>query len=159
MNMPDSKKRLLFQKQAQVAQAIGHPLRLAIIDFLKDGPQCVCDIAEYIGSERSNVSRHLSPKPTTPCRNASAPDSTWNACRSYFLSGLSDSHIRTSRRASRLPWKNTHTHPGVFSNSLTRPQDAQDEVSRRKVFGCTYERYIQAIEGNEDILRCLTISR
>jgi ArsR family transcriptional regulator len=60
MNMPDSKKRLLFQKQAQVAQAIGHPLRLAIIDFLKDGPQCVCDIAEHIGSERSNVSRHLS---------------------------------------------------------------------------------------------------
>jgi ArsR family transcriptional regulator len=58
--MSDSKKRLLFQKQAQVAQAIGHPLRLAIIDFLKDGPQCVCDIAEYIGSERSNVSRHLS---------------------------------------------------------------------------------------------------
>ena len=58
--MPDSKKRLLFQRQAQVAQAIGHPLRLAIIDFLKDGPQCVCDIAEYIGSERSNVSRHLS---------------------------------------------------------------------------------------------------
>ena len=58
--MSDLKKRLLFQKQAQVAQAIGHPLRLAIIDFLKDGPQCVCDIAEYIGSERSNVSRHLS---------------------------------------------------------------------------------------------------
>ena len=58
--MPDSKKRLLFQKQAQVAQAIGHPLRLEIIDFLKDGEQCVCDIAEHIGAERSNVSRHLS---------------------------------------------------------------------------------------------------
>ena len=60
MNMPDSKKRLLFQKQAQVAQAIAHPLRLEIIDFLKDGEQCVCDIAEQIGAERSNVSRHLS---------------------------------------------------------------------------------------------------
>jgi DNA-binding transcriptional ArsR family regulator len=60
MNMPESKKRLLFQKQAQVAQAIGHPLRLEIIDFLKDGEQCVCDIAEQIGAERSNVSRHLS---------------------------------------------------------------------------------------------------
>jgi ArsR family transcriptional regulator len=60
MDMSDSKKRPLFEKQAQVAQAIGHPLRLAIIDFLKDGPQCVCDIAEHIGSERSNVSRHLS---------------------------------------------------------------------------------------------------
>jgi ArsR family transcriptional regulator len=58
--MPDSRRRLLFQKQAQIAQAIGHPLRLEIIDFLKDGEQCVCDIASRIGAERSNVSRHLS---------------------------------------------------------------------------------------------------
>jgi len=35
-------------------------LRIAIVNFLKDGEQCVCDIAEHIGSERSNVSRHLS---------------------------------------------------------------------------------------------------
>jgi ArsR family transcriptional regulator len=58
--MTDSRKRLLFQKQARIAQAISHPLRLEIIDFLKDGEQCVCDIAEHIGAERSNVSRHLS---------------------------------------------------------------------------------------------------
>ena len=58
--MMSSRKHLLFQKQAKIAQAIGHPLRLAIIDFLKDGPQCVCDIAKHIGAERSNVSRHLS---------------------------------------------------------------------------------------------------
>ena len=58
--MIDIKKQLLFQKQADIAKAITHPLRIAIMDFLKDGEQCVCDIAEYIGSERSNVSRHLS---------------------------------------------------------------------------------------------------
>jgi len=58
--MSDKKKWLLFEKQAEIAQAIAHPLRIAIIDFLKDGEQCVCDIAEYVGSERSNVSRHLS---------------------------------------------------------------------------------------------------
>jgi ArsR family transcriptional regulator len=51
---------MLFEKQAEIAQAIAHPLRIAIIDFLKDGEQCVCDIAEHIGAERSNVSRHLS---------------------------------------------------------------------------------------------------
>ena len=54
------KKQLLFEKQAEIAKAIAHPLRIAIIDFLKDGEQCVCDIAGHIGSERSNVSRHLS---------------------------------------------------------------------------------------------------
>jgi len=54
------KKQLLFEKQAEIAKAIAHPLRIAIIDFLRDGEQCVCDIAEHVGSERSNVSRHLS---------------------------------------------------------------------------------------------------
>ena len=58
--MLSKKKQLIFEKQAEIAKAIAHPLRIAIIDFLKDGEQCVCDIAEYVGSERSNVSRHLS---------------------------------------------------------------------------------------------------
>jgi ArsR family transcriptional regulator len=58
--MPDKKKLLLFEKQAEIAKAVAHPLRLAIVDFLKDGEQCVCDIAEHVGAERSNVSRHLS---------------------------------------------------------------------------------------------------
>jgi len=56
----DKSKQLLFEKQADIAKAIAHPLRIAIIDFLKDGEQCVCDIAQFVGSERSNVSRHLS---------------------------------------------------------------------------------------------------
>jgi len=58
--MLNKKKQLLFAKQAEIAKAIAHPLRIAIVDLLKDGEQCVCDIAEFVGSERSNVSRHLS---------------------------------------------------------------------------------------------------
>jgi DNA-binding transcriptional ArsR family regulator len=58
--MAAKNRQLLFEKQAEIAKAIAHPLRIAIIDFLKDGEQCVCDIAEHVGSERSNVSRHLS---------------------------------------------------------------------------------------------------
>ena len=58
--MLDKNKQLLFEKQAEIAKAIAHPLRTAIIDFLKEGEQCVCDIADYVGSERSNISRHLS---------------------------------------------------------------------------------------------------
>ena len=58
--MISKQKQLLFERQAEVAKAIGHPLRLAIVDFLKGGEQCVCEIALHIGAERSNVSRHLS---------------------------------------------------------------------------------------------------
>ena len=58
--MLSENKQLLFEKQGEIVKAIAHPLRIAIVDFLKDGEQCVCDIAEQIGSERSNVSRHLS---------------------------------------------------------------------------------------------------
>jgi len=58
--MLSKRKQLLFEKQAEIAKAIAHPLRIAVVNFLKDGEQCVCDIAQHIGSERSNVSRHLS---------------------------------------------------------------------------------------------------
>ena len=57
--MIDNKKALVFERQAEIAKAVGHPLRVAAIDFLKDGEKCVCEIAEHVGSERSNVSRHL----------------------------------------------------------------------------------------------------
>ncbi len=52
-------KNLLYEKQAEIAKAIAHPLRIAVIDFLRDGEKCVCDIAEHVESERSNVSRHF----------------------------------------------------------------------------------------------------
>jgi ArsR family transcriptional regulator len=58
--MSSKDKMMLYERQACILQAIGHPIRIAIAHFLKDGEQCVCDIADYVGSERSNVSKHLS---------------------------------------------------------------------------------------------------
>ena len=55
----DAATRKLYRMKAEVIAAAGHPIRLAIIDFLKDGEQCVCDIAVHVGGQRSNVSRHL----------------------------------------------------------------------------------------------------
>jgi DNA-binding transcriptional ArsR family regulator len=57
--MIDKTKARLYERQAEIAKAVAHPLRVAVIDFLKDGEKCVCEIAERVGSERSNVSRHL----------------------------------------------------------------------------------------------------
>jgi DNA-binding transcriptional ArsR family regulator len=55
----DGKAKKLYEMKAKVLAAMAHPVRLAIVEFLRDGEQCVCDIAEHVGSERSNVSRHL----------------------------------------------------------------------------------------------------
>ncbi|MBC8378409.1 MAG: winged helix-turn-helix transcriptional regulator [Planctomycetes bacterium] len=50
----------LFEKQAAIAKAIAHPVRMAVLEFLKPGEQCVFDIAEAVGTERTNLSKHLS---------------------------------------------------------------------------------------------------
>jgi len=60
---PDNEGSSVWTKTnafCSIAKAVSHPLRIAVIEYLKDGEQCVCDIAAYVGSERSNVSRHLS---------------------------------------------------------------------------------------------------
>lgn len=58
--MVSARAMKLYQRQAEVVQALAHPIRIAIADLLKGGERCVCDIADQIGAERSNVSRHLS---------------------------------------------------------------------------------------------------
>jgi DNA-binding transcriptional ArsR family regulator len=55
----DGDTKRLYEMKAKVLAAMAHPVRLAIVDFLRDGERCVFDIAEHVGSERSNVSRHL----------------------------------------------------------------------------------------------------
>ena len=55
----DRQQKKMYKLMAEVISAAGHEIRLAILDFLRDGEQCVCDIAEHVGANRSNVSRHL----------------------------------------------------------------------------------------------------
>ena len=57
--MNNKLQKTIYDKQAEILKSLAHPLRIAVLDYLKDGEQCVCDIAKYVGSERSNVSRHL----------------------------------------------------------------------------------------------------
>ena len=55
----NAEQKKLYQLKAEVIAAAGHPIRLAIIDLLREGEQCVCDIADHVDGQRSNVSRHL----------------------------------------------------------------------------------------------------
>ena len=45
---------------ADILKALGQPTRLKIIEFLRNGERCVCEIFPAIGEEQSNTSRHLS---------------------------------------------------------------------------------------------------
>ena len=46
--------------RAEILKALGQPTRLKIIEFLRDGERCVCEIFPAISEEQSNTSRHLS---------------------------------------------------------------------------------------------------
>jgi ArsR family transcriptional regulator len=48
-----------YELHARVIQGLAHPIRVAIAELLRNGEVCVCEIADRIGAERSNVSRHL----------------------------------------------------------------------------------------------------
>lgn len=49
----------LVEFRAEILKALAQPTRLKIIDFLRNGERCVCEIFPAIGEEQSNTSRHL----------------------------------------------------------------------------------------------------
>jgi len=50
-------KNLNFK--AEIFKAIGDPIRLEILLFLKDGERCVCEIVPYLKLTQPSTSRHL----------------------------------------------------------------------------------------------------
>ncbi len=51
--------RAIQDRAAAVFNALAHPMRLGILEKLRQGPCCVCKIIPYVGGEQSNVSHHL----------------------------------------------------------------------------------------------------
>lgn len=44
---------------SNVFKALAHPTRIQIVQLLKDGEMCVCNILPNLDSEQSNTSQHL----------------------------------------------------------------------------------------------------
>ncbi len=49
----------IYELQAEVSKTMAHPLRLAILHYLKDGEKTVNEITQITGASQSNVSQHL----------------------------------------------------------------------------------------------------
>jgi DNA-binding transcriptional ArsR family regulator len=54
-----SKKGSTNRFKAKFFKALSDPVRLQILDFLRDGEKCVCEIIPHVGLIQPVVSRHL----------------------------------------------------------------------------------------------------
>jgi DNA-binding transcriptional ArsR family regulator len=52
-------ERAIYLK-AEVLKALAQPTRLKILELLRDGERCICEIVPAINGEQSNISRHIS---------------------------------------------------------------------------------------------------
>ncbi len=52
-------EKALFMK-SEILKALAQPTRLRILECLRDGEKCICEIIPAINGEQSNVSRHIS---------------------------------------------------------------------------------------------------
>jgi ArsR family transcriptional regulator, virulence genes transcriptional regulator len=49
----------IYELQAEISKTLSHPLRIAIIHYLKDGEKTVNDLTQTLGASQSNISQHL----------------------------------------------------------------------------------------------------
>jgi DNA-binding transcriptional ArsR family regulator len=48
-----------YDRQAELLKALSHPVRLQILDILRDGEQCVCHIEAVVGLRQAYISQQL----------------------------------------------------------------------------------------------------
>jgi len=48
-----------YELEAEIAKALSHPVRLCILELLRDGEQCVCHITAALGLRQPYVSQQL----------------------------------------------------------------------------------------------------
>jgi DNA-binding transcriptional ArsR family regulator len=52
-------ERAIYLK-SEVLKALAQPTRLKILELLRNGERCICEIVPAINGEQSNISRHIS---------------------------------------------------------------------------------------------------
>jgi ArsR family transcriptional regulator len=50
----------VLELKAEILKALAQPTRLKILELLRNGEKCICEIVPALNGEQSNVSRHIS---------------------------------------------------------------------------------------------------
>ncbi|MCR4405008.1 MAG: metalloregulator ArsR/SmtB family transcription factor [Candidatus Acetothermia bacterium] len=48
-----------YEREAEFFMALGHPVRLQILEFLASGSRCACELEPELPLDQSTISRHL----------------------------------------------------------------------------------------------------
>ena len=56
----DSRALRRYELKAEMFKALAHPMRIAMLDKLKERNWCVCELAAEVGIDKSVASKHLS---------------------------------------------------------------------------------------------------
>ena len=58
--MEDFMDERILELKAEVLKTLAQPTRLKILECLRGGEKCICEIVPAIDGEQSNISRHIS---------------------------------------------------------------------------------------------------
>ena len=53
------RRKRYIAAQARIFKALGHPSRLLMVDALREGDKCVCELQTLVGDDMSTISKHL----------------------------------------------------------------------------------------------------
>ncbi len=50
----------VLELKAEILKALAQPTRLKILELIRNGEKCICEIVPALNGEQSNISRHIS---------------------------------------------------------------------------------------------------
>jgi DNA-binding transcriptional ArsR family regulator len=57
--MENAMERINYTPQSRIYKALNHPVRLAILEILRKGDECVCHMEAVLGLRQAYISQHL----------------------------------------------------------------------------------------------------
>src|SRR3990170_626063 len=60
ISMEGSMEERVLELKAEILKALAQPTRLKILELLRNGERCICEIVPALNGEQSNISRHIS---------------------------------------------------------------------------------------------------
>lgn len=104
-----------YDVQARLFRALMHPTRLAILDILRGGEQCVCHLEAVLGQRQAYISQHL-----MSLRQAGLIDDRRKASRVYYR--VVDSAVFRVLDAARAYGGEQFTWVGLTSDRCDCPK-------------------------------------